>query len=214
MKIIGFNGSNRKNGNTSKLLESVLKGSASLGAEIKLINLYDLNFKGCYSCFNCKKRDGEKYGRCSIHDDLEPIFKDIENADGIVLASPVYYRSVSGEMKSFLERLLFPYVTYTTPPVSLFPKRIKIGFVYTMNNTEHEMRENGIDKNLSVFEMVAQWAFGPVDKLYCFDTFQFNDYSKVVADRFDPVKKAKQRDEIFPTDCKKAYDMGIRLTQS
>ncbi|HEX3007615.1 MAG TPA: flavodoxin family protein [Bacteroidales bacterium] len=213
MKIIGFNGSNRKTGNTAKLLENVLNGAVSEGAETKLIHLYDLNYKGCRSCFNCKVKNGTNYGKCSIHDDLEPIFKDIENADAIVLATPIYYRTVSGEMKSFIERLLFPYVTYTTPPITLFPKKIKVGFIYTMNNNETEMKENGIDKHLSVFEMVSQWAFGPIEKLYSFDTFQFPDYSKFVADRFDPIKKAKQRDDAFPFDCKKAFDMGIRMTQ-
>jgi multimeric flavodoxin WrbA len=214
MKIFGFNGSNRKTGNSAKLLESALAGCAFCGAETKLINLFDLNYKGCYSCFNCKTKNGKSYGKCSINDDLMPIFKEIATADAIILASPIYFRSVSGEMKSFLDRLLFPYMTYTNPPKSLFPKSLKTGFIYTMNNTETEMKESGFDKGLSVFEMVAKLVFGPVEVLYSFDTFQFPDYSKVVADRFDPVKKAKQRDEVFPIDCKKAYEMGKRLANS
>lgn len=214
MKIMGFNGSNRKNWNTYKLLENALAGASSQGAETELVNLYDINYKGCYSCFNCKVRNGKNYGRCAMHDDLEPFLKKIESVDALVLASPIYFRNVSGEMRSFLERLIFPFVTYTLPVQSLFPKRIKVGFIYTMNNSEQEMKDNSIDKYLSVFEMMAQITFGSIEALYSFDTFQFKDYSKVVADRFDSEKKAKVRNEVFPEDCKKAYDMGIHLIQN
>lgn len=213
MRILGFNGSNRKTGNTATLIKNALKGAASQGAEVKLINLFDLNFKDCYSCFACKMRNGKSYGRCCIKDDLMPIFREIENSDAIILASPIYYSSVSGEMKSFLDRLFFSYMTYTNPRQSLFPKKINVGFIYTMNITEQELMNSGIDKHLSIFENAAQGILGPVKRVYSCDTFQFKDYSKVVADRFDPVKKAKQRDEVFPLDCKKAFDLGIQLTQ-
>lgn len=49
--------------------------------------------------------------------------------------------------------------------------------------------------------------------LFSFDTYQFKDYSKVVADRFDAEKKAQRREEVFPRDCQKAFDMGIRLVE-
>ena len=49
------------------------------------------------------------------------------------------------------------------------------------------------------------------ETLFSFDTYQFDDYSKMVADRFDANKKAKRRKEIFPIDCKKAFDMGARM---
>ncbi len=213
MRILGFNGSNRKTGNTATLIKNALKGAASQGAEVKLINLFDLNFKDCYSCFACKMRNGKSYGRCCIKDDLMPIFREIENSDAIILASPIYYSSVSGEMKSFLDRLFFSYMTYTNPRQSLFPKKINVGFIYTMNITEQELMNSGIDKHLSIFENAARGILGPVKRVYSCDTFQFKDYSKVVADRFDPVKKAKQRDEVFPLDYKKAFDLGIQLTQ-
>ena len=55
--------------------------------------------------------------------------------------------------------------------------------------------------------------FGGSESLFSFDTYQFKDYSKVVADRFDPEKKAKRRKEVFPLDCEKAFEMGARFVK-
>jgi len=55
--------------------------------------------------------------------------------------------------------------------------------------------------------------FGHAESLFSYDTYQFDDYSKVVADRFDPEQKARRRKEVFPKDCEKAFEMGVRLTK-
>jgi multimeric flavodoxin WrbA len=212
MKVIAFNGSPRKKWNTATLLEKALEGAASRGAKTELIHLYDLNYKGCISCFACKTKGGKSYGRCAVKDDLTPVFRKIEKADAIILGSPIYFGTVSGEMKSFMERLLFPYSVYTDPPGSLFPRRIKTGFIYTMNITEEMMKEWGYIENFKRHEMTLQRIFGDSEYFCSFDTYQFDDYSKMVATRFDPVKKAQRRKEIFPIDCNKAFDMGVRFT--
>ena len=129
MKVIAFNGSPRKKWNTATLLGKALAGAESQGAGTELIHLYDLNFKGCISCFACKTRGGRSYGRCAVEDDLTPILKEVEGTDVILLGSPIYYGTVSGEMRSFMERLMFPYMTYTHPPRSLFPRKIHTGFI-------------------------------------------------------------------------------------
>ncbi len=211
MKVLGLNGSPRKQWNTATLLNKALAGAASQGAETELIHLYDLAFKGCISCFACKTKGGKSYGRCAVKDDLAPIFEQIEEADAIILGSPIYFSSVSGEMRSFMERLMFPYLSYTNPPQSLFPKRIKVGFIYTMNIPEEKMIESGYDQLLSRNEQGLRMLFGEVEKLYSFDTYQFKDYAKVVSDLFDPEQKAKRREEIFPNDCQKAFALGARL---
>ena len=119
MKVIAFNGSPRKKWNTATLLEKALEGAASQGAETELIHLYDLEFKGCRSCFKCKTIGDKSYGTCAVKDGLTPILKKVENADAIILGSPIYFGAVSGEMRSFMERLMFPYLTYTDPLQSL-----------------------------------------------------------------------------------------------
>ena len=214
MKVIALNGSPRKKWNTATLLEKALEGAASQGAETELIHLYDLNFKGCISCFACKTKGHKSYGRCAVEDDLTPVFRNIEKADAIILGSPIYFGTVSGEMRSFMERLLFPYLTYTDPPQSLFPGKIKTGFIYTMNSTEEQMTERDYVKHFKHHEMILRMIFGDSKYICSFDTYQFDDYSKVISARFDPKKKAQRRKEIFPKDCEKAFGMGAGFTES
>lgn len=213
MKVIAFNGSPRKKWNTATLLEKALEGAASQGAETELLHLYDLNFKGCNSCFACKTKGSNSYGKCPVKDDLEPILRRIEEADALILGSPIYFGTVSGEMRSFMERLMFPYMTYTDPPQSLFPKKINIGLIYTMNVTEEQNKTLGFGQALAFDEMILGMIFGNSESLYSFDTYQFKDYSRVVSDRFNPEKKAKRREKVFPLDCDKAFEMGARFTQ-
>jgi len=211
MKVLAINGSPRKKWNTAMLLDKALEGASSKGAKTELIHLYDLNFKGCVSCFACKTKGGKSYGKCAVQDDLTAILNRIEGVNALILGSPVYFGSATGEMKSFLERLLFPYVTYTDPPQSLFPCKISTGFIYTMNVPEDVMEEWGYVQNFNRTQMVLQRIFGVSEMLVSCDTYQFEDYAKYVADRFDPVMKAKRRKEIFPLDCQKAFEMGVRF---
>ena len=211
MKIMAFNGSPRKQWNTATLLGKALEGAASQGAETELIHLYDLDYKGCISCFACKTIGGNSYGTCAVQDALAPIFSSIEQADALILGSPIYWGTVSGEMKSFMERLLFQYTTYTDPPVSLFPNKIRTGFIYTMNVTEEIMKEWGYAVNFNRNETTLRRILGESEYMCSFDTYQFDDYSKVLATRFDHVKKKQRHEEVFPLDCQKAFDMGVRL---
>lgn len=94
-----------------------------------------------------------------------------------------------------------------------FPKKIHTGFIYTMNVTEEQIKEYGFDHHLIINENMLQRVFGASETLCSFDTYQFEDYSKVVANRFDPEKKAKRRQEVFPNDCKKVFEMGVKFAQ-
>ena len=214
MKLMAVNGSPRKTWNTATLLKKALKGAASQGAETELVHLYDLNFKGCISCFACKTRGGKSYGTCAVKDDLKPVLKKIAAADALILGSPIYFGIVSGEMRSFMERLLFPYFTYTDPPQSLAPRQMPTGFIYTMNVTAEIMKEWGYQQLFDNNQRLLQMVFGASESLCCSDTYQFKDYSKVVADRFDPEKKARRRREVFPQDCDTAFAMGTRFART
>jgi len=172
-----------------------------------------LDYKGCKSCFSCKTIGSKSYGKCAVDDDLINIFKEIEESDALILGSPIYFGTVSGEMRSFMERLMFPYLTYTTPTQSLFPKRIKTGFIYTMNITEEQLEEYQYTVHIGINQRTLKALFGSSDTLFSFDTYQFKDYSKVVASRFDARKKLERRNEVFPEDLRKAFDMGVRFAQ-
>jgi multimeric flavodoxin WrbA len=213
-KIIAINGSPRKKWNTATLLKNALEGAESKGAETELVNLYDLDFKGCKSCFSCKTKGSRSYGKCAVKDDLTPILERIEDVDAIILGSPIYLGTVTGAMRSFIERLIFPYLTYTDPIQSLFPKKIHSAFIYTMNIAEEQIEEYGYATQFNTNENYLNLIFGESESLFGYDTYQFRDYSKVVADRFDEKKKAKRRKEVFPEDCKKAFEMGARFAGS
>ena len=107
MKLLAFNGSPRKKWNTATLLEHALKGAKSEGAKTELIHLYDLDYKGCTSCFACKRIGSKSYGHCAVKDDLLPVFKKVEAADAILVGSPIYYSITTGETRCFLERLMY-----------------------------------------------------------------------------------------------------------
>jgi len=213
MKVIAINGSPRKKWNTATLLEKVLEGAASEGAETELIHLYDLNFKGCISCFACKLKDGKSYGKCAVKDELTPVLEKLVAADAVILGSPIYLGNSTGEMRSFMERYIFPFLTYSKDISSLHPKDIPVGFIYTMGAKEENFDIFGLNKTIELNENFAKRIFGYSESLYSTDTYQFEDYSKYVADRFDPVEKTKRRKEVFPQDCQKAFEMGVRFVK-
>ena len=211
MYIIAINGSPRKNGNTAALLNKALEGAASQGATTELINLYDLNFKGCVSCFACKLKDGKSYGKCAYKDELTPVLNKIENADAVIIGSPIYFSEVTGEVRSFIERLIFQYLVYDENYSSLNDKRKPIGLIYTMNAPESMITEIGYDRVISRYESYFEKFMGPTESLLATDTYQFGDYSKYVATAFDEAAKAKRKHDVFPQDCQKAFAMGVRL---
>jgi multimeric flavodoxin WrbA len=213
MKLIGINGSPRKKWNTATLIEQALEGARSEGAETELINLYDLDYKGCRSCFACKTIGSKSYGRCNLKDGLTEVFKKIEDADAVILGSPIYFGVVTGEMRSFMERMIFPYFTYTNPPQSLFPKELNSGFIYTMNIPEELIEDYGYKLQFETNKQLLTLLFGSSEELFSYDTYQFNDYSKVVADKFDPEHKALHRNKQFPIDKEEAFKFGVRMVK-
>ncbi len=213
MKVIAINGSPRRTWNTATLLEKALEGAASEGAETEMIHLYDLDFKGCISCFACKLRDGKSYGKCAMQDDLTPVLEKLEDADALILGSPIYLGNSTGEMRSFMERYIFPYLVYSDEPLTLYPRNIPVGFIYTMGAKEEFFDIFGLRTTIGLNENLAKRIFGDSASLCSTDTYQFDDYSKYVADRFDPEEKAKRRKEVFPQDCEKAFEMGSRFVK-
>jgi multimeric flavodoxin WrbA len=213
MKAIGVNGSPRKKWNTATLLEKAIESAAIEGAKTEMFHLYDLNYKGCISCFDCKTKEGKSYGKCAVKDELTGVLKKVNEADVIILGSPIYFGSITGEMRSFMERLFFPLLTYTDPSGSLLSRKVRTAFIYTLGASEEMARERGFDKPIVANEMWMKMIFGASETLCSYDTTQFEDYSKVYAPRFDPAKKAKVREEVFPIDCEKAFKMGAGLVR-
>jgi len=211
MKVIAFNGSPRKNWNTAILLQKALEGAASAGAETEMVHLYDIDFKGCTSCFACKMRNGNSYGRCSMKDGLTQYLEKAGSADALIFGSPIYFGTASGEMRSFMERLMFPKLAYKEPYEPVTDKKIRTAIIYTMNVSEEIYSQTHMPSLFEMTELSMRMVFGSAETLCSFDTLQFSDYSKVVADRFDPEKKAARRRDVFPEDCRNAFELGVRL---
>jgi multimeric flavodoxin WrbA len=102
MKVIAFNGSARKDGNTSILLNLVLDELKAEGIEAEVYPLAGKAVQGCIACFKCFEK---KNRRCNVEKDVinECIQKMIE-ADGVILGSPTYFADVSANMKALIER--------------------------------------------------------------------------------------------------------------
>jgi multimeric flavodoxin WrbA len=105
MKVVAFNGSGRKDGNTLILLQTVLKELENEGIETELIQMAGSPIQGCASCFKCMER---KNMQCAIDKDpFNEYFSKISAADGILLGSPVYFSDITAGMKALIERAGF-----------------------------------------------------------------------------------------------------------
>jgi multimeric flavodoxin WrbA len=106
MKVVAFNGSGRKDGNTYLLLKTVLNELQAEGIDTELIQLAEeAPIQGCISCFKCMEKKNMK---CSIDTDpFNDYFAKISMADGLLLGSPVYFSDVTAGMKALIERCGF-----------------------------------------------------------------------------------------------------------
>jgi multimeric flavodoxin WrbA len=211
MKIIALNSSPRRDWNTAQLLKRALEGAASMGAETQFLNLNDLNYKGCQSCFACKTRNGPSYGRCAYRDELTPILSEIETSDALILGSPIYFGDVPGSMRNLIERVLFPRHEYTKKPL-LRNRRIRNAHIYTMN-VDDEVMKTWLLGRLEETQRMFDRILGPSESLMVTDTLQWDDYSRYVSDGVDEEHKRSSRGDKFPRDLEAAYEIGARLAQ-
>lgn len=99
MKGLLIHASPRKKGNTELLLEQVMRGMTDGGCECEMISIADLNIQPCQSCGGC-----EKTGKCVIDDDMQRLYQKIDEADRLVLGSPIYFYSVTAQAKAIIDR--------------------------------------------------------------------------------------------------------------
>jgi multimeric flavodoxin WrbA len=213
MDVIAVNGSPRKNWNTASLLNRALEGAESVGAKTELIHLYDLNFKGCTSCFSCKRKGNKNNGICSMKDELTDCLEKISKCDVLFLGSPIYIGAITGVMHSFLERLLFAPLAYDVGHSSIFPGKVSSCFFYTLGAPEERAKSQNYQAIFQFNEAGLKRLQGTSEYLVSYNTYQFDDYSKYDAPMFDERAKATYKAEHFSTECQKAFDMGAKLTR-
>jgi len=102
MKVVAFNGSARKDGNTAILLNTALAEIEAEGIETELVQLAGCNIRGCAACYGCFEK---KDRRCAVErDDANALIAKMLEADGILLGSPTYFADVTAEMKALIDR--------------------------------------------------------------------------------------------------------------
>ena len=121
-KVIGIIGSPRKSGNSSSIVNEILRGAKDSGAETTVFYLNTMNIKGCQSCMYCRKNNN-----CCINDDMQEILENIKDSDAVIIGSPIYIYQVTGQTKIMMDRL-YPLTDEKHKP--RFGKR-KLLMVYT-----------------------------------------------------------------------------------
>jgi multimeric flavodoxin WrbA len=210
-RVIAINGGPRKNRNTVKLLRSALDGAESTGADTEWINLYDIDYKGCVSCFSCKTVENYRNGRCLLNDELSPVLVRVMNSDVLLIGSPIYFHDVTGVLRSFLERLLFMNLAYEKDNISVMEKKISCGVIYTMNVSEEMMLEFGYTHIFDLQMKSLKILRGEVSFITSCDTLQFDDYSRYHAPKYDVKQKKTHHETHFPEDLEKAFLLGKKL---
>ncbi|MBP3231176.1 MAG: flavodoxin family protein [Anaerovibrio sp.] len=206
-KIVVVNGGPRKGWNTDTLLTEAAKGAESVGAEIIRFDLFRLEkYTGCISCFGCKR---EKFkGHCICRDGLTPVLDAIREADGLVLGAPIYLSEFTASFRALYERLIFQNLTYTKEQPCCNEHMIPALLVMT-SNAPQEMYQGLMDN----YQRTMNSFVGPTKVLISADTLQLKDYNSTdwKWTIFDPEKKKKRHETVFPEECKKAFEMGKEL---
>lgn len=114
MNILVLNGSPRKQGSTKKMTESFREGAESAGHQVDIVDVCHRNIAGCLACEYCHTKGK---GICSQKDDMQEVYELLNKADMLVIASPIYYHGISGQLKCVLDR--FYAVAYPTKPPRL-----------------------------------------------------------------------------------------------
>ncbi len=208
--IIIIDGGPRKTFNTASMLKKFAEGATSVSDQIdvKTIRLYGLDYKGCMSCMACKVK-GKATNVCKFKDGLTPVLEEIAQADGLVLGSPNYFGEVTGQMRAFLERLAFPWLSYNDYSLTA-PKRMPVLLIETQNGTETQNNCNGYG---SMEYCIAQ-ALGQPEKLTAYNTYQVKNYTNYELAGFSEEAKRKYREEHWEDDLQKAFDAGKRMAES
>ena len=190
MKILGINGSPRKGGNTEVLLEEALRGAHEAGAEVEKIFLRDRTISPCLEIYGCK-RDG----RCVIEDDFHEVAEKMVQADALILASPIFFYTVSAHTKMFMDRCQSFWVKryVLKQPIAQGRSRRKGAFISV-----------GATRGKRLFEGVTLTA------RYFFDALDVDLFDTLL------VRGVDEKGEIFdhPEEIQAAYELGRKLARA
>ena len=152
-------------------------------------------------------KGGKNNGHCVIPDDLKPVLQKIDEADAIIIGSPIYWGDITAETRAFFERFMFQVLNYEGE--HFVGKKTKVACIYTMNATEDYYPE--LYKNYeNWFNMFYQY----VGMVLATETLQAKDYSRFYLGNAETEAYRKQRREtVFPETMKEAFELGVKICQ-
>ena len=124
--VVALLGSPRKKGNSTVLAKQIIRGAESVGAKVETVYLNGLNIKPCQGCYACKKKNSTG---CTVDDDMQSLYPKLVESDAWIIASPVYWFSMSAQTKIFMDRC-FALWNEDSEINSLYKKRIAIAMSY------------------------------------------------------------------------------------
>lgn len=207
-----INGSPRKNRSTATLLNHIADGIRSNYKEAAIIHLCDYDNQGCISCYNCKKKD-TPLGKCFVKDELSLLIDRLNDAEGIILSSPIYFNSVTGLLRSFCERFFYCHMCYNS---NNWPKPLNIpcGILLTCGMPPSEIQ---------VLEVQAQILSRPLGNLCGTEPTLLTGMNNIIfsnpcnykASVLELVhdKKLAYADTEFPKECQTAYEYGKKISR-
>ena len=133
MKVIGFNASPRKNGNTAWVINKILENVHEKGIEIQSWNFSDLNIKPCQGCLGCHKDGGHG---CVINDDMQKLYRELESTEVLILGTPVYMGQMTAQAKTFIDRLFAQISPRFSPYYKEKKNKVKLILVFTQGNPD------------------------------------------------------------------------------
>ena len=208
-KIMIVDGGPRKTFNTASMLQKFAEGAMSVSnqIEVKTVRLYGMDYKGCMSCMACKIK-GKASNVCKFKDALTPVLEEIAQADGLVLGSPIYFGDVTAQMRAFLERLAFPWLSYNDYSMTA-PKRMPVVLMETMNGLPERNNSNGYGS----MEYCLKAALGEPEHLNAYNTYQVKNYERFELASFSEEAKRQWRDEHWEQNLQQAFDAGKRMAE-
>ena len=114
MKVLIFNGSPRPKGNTKQMIQAFCEGLETAGHEYGVYDVCKMNIHGCLACEYCHTKGN---GQCVQKDDMQYVYHELQEAEMLVIASPIYYRGLSGQLKCTIDR--FYAAAYPNKPEKL-----------------------------------------------------------------------------------------------
>lgn len=206
-RIIAVNAGPRMGWNTETLITEASKGAESAGAEVIRFDLFRLEkYTGCISCFGCKR---EKFkGHCVCRDGLTPVLDAIRESDGLIIGSPNYLSELTASFRALYERLIFQNLTYNMEEPCCNEHPIPALLMMTSNAPDTMFRDM-----MRNYQQTFDRFVGPTEIFISGDTLQLRDYSKTdwPWTLFNPEAKQKRHDEVFPQECRKAFERGAAL---